>query len=135
MLFKLKLSQSMIIDHLGFAISNVVKSKSFYSKVLAPLNIEFIVEVDDGWVGFGPKGGQKAELWFGEDEAAHAPMHIAFSAKTRSQVDEFYKAALAEGAHCNGEPGIRGIYHADYYGAFVIDPDGHNIEAVCHLPE
>ena len=126
----------MIIDHLGFAISNVEISKAFYSKVLAPLKIEFIVDVED-WVGFGPKGGQKAELWFGEEPQgkAHDPMHIAFIAESRAQVDEFYKAALAAGATCNGEPGIREIYHSDYYGAFVIDPDGHNIEAVCHLVE
>ncbi len=124
----------MIIDHLGFAISNVGISKSFYTKALKPLDIEFIVEVQ-GWVGFGSKGSQKAELWFGEDDAAHAPMHIAFNAETRKQVDEFYKEALAAGAKCNGEPGIREIYHAHYYGAFVIDPDGHNIEAVCHSAE
>lgn len=124
----------MIIDHIGFAISNVDKSKAFYSKALAPLNIEFIVEVQ-GWVGFGPKDGQKAELWFGEDESAHAPMHIAFNAQNRAQVDGFYVAALAAGASCNGKPSIREIYHPDYYGAFVIDPDGHNIEAVCHLAE
>ena len=128
----------MIIDHLGFSISNVNKSKDFYSKVLKPLGIEFICEVQ-GWVGFGPKGSQKAELWFGEganeNEPAHAPMHIAFSAETRSQVDDFYKVAIAEGARSNGEPGIREIYHPDYYGAFVIDPDGHNIEAVCHSAE
>ena len=128
----------MIIDHLGFAISNVERSKAFFSKVLAPLNVELIAEVQ-GWVGFGPKGGQKAEFWFGEgedeSEPAHASMHIAFNAETRLQVDEFYKAAMREGATCNGEPGIREIYHPDYYGAFVIDPDGHNIEAVCHAVE
>ncbi|MCL4119121.1 UNVERIFIED_CONTAM: hypothetical protein GTU68_003190 [Idotea baltica] len=62
-------------------------------------------------------------------------MHIAFNADSRAQVDEFYTAAIEAGAICNGKPGIRTIYHPDYYGAFVIDPDGHNIEAVCHLPE
>lgn len=128
----------MIIDHLGFAISDIVKSKDFYNKVLAPLGIEFLVEAQ-GWIGYGPKGTQKAELWIGEpqnkDETVHAPMHIAFSAKTRSQVDVFYSEAIAAGASCNGEPGIREIYHSNYYGAFVIDPDGHNIEAVCHLEE
>lgn len=126
----------MIIDHLGFAISNIETSKAFYSKALAPLNIEALMDVE-GWIGFGPKGTQKAELWIGEEHEgnAHAPMHIAFNAENRSQVDEFYKAALAAGATCNGEPGIREIYHPDYYGAFVIDPDGHNIEAVCHAAE
>ena len=126
----------MIIDHLGFAVSNVQKSKSFYSKTLAPLNITCVLEVE-GWVGFGPKGTQKGELWFGEevDGSAHAPMHIAFNAETRAQVDAFYTAAIAAGAICNGKPGIREIYHPNYYGAFVIDPDGHNVEAVCHSPE
>lgn len=124
----------MIIDHIGFSISNVGKSKIFYSKVLEPLDIDFICEVH-GWIGFGPKGGQKAELWIGEDEESHDSMHIAFTAKNRLQVDEFYATALEAGAKCNGEPGIREIYHPEYYSAFVIDPDGHNIEAVCHSAE
>lgn len=126
----------MIIDHLGFSISNLEQSKVFYSKALAPLDIECIAE-DQGWLGFGIKGTEKAELWFGEEitGSAHAPMHIAFKAESRSQVDKFYHAAIAAGASCNGKPGIREIYHPDYYGAFVIDPDGHNIEAVCHLSE
>ena len=123
----------MIIDHLGFSISDVDKSREFYNKVLAPLDIGLICEVQ-GWLGFGKIGGQKAELWFGEEDnkVAHAPMHIAFAADNRKQVDEFYDAAIKAGASCNGKPGIREIYHPHYYGAFVIDPDGHNIEAVCH---
>lgn len=122
----------MIIDHIGFAISDIETSKAFYTKVLATLDIECLGE-DQGWIGFGRKGQQNAELWFGEDETTNSPMHIAFAANNRAQVDAFYKAAIAAGASCNGKPGIREIYHSDYYGAFVIDPDGHNIEAVCHL--
>jgi len=119
----------MIIDHIGIAISDYDKSKLFYQSVLATLGIELVIEVQ-GWAGFGKKG--KAEFWFGPDEKTQEPMHIAFAAKSRQQVDEFYKAAIAAGGLDNGKPGVREIYHPNYYGAFVIDPDGHNIEAVCH---
>jgi len=118
---------------IGLAISDVEKSKAFYEKCLAPLGIEKIMEMQ-GWVGFGANG--KPEFWFGEDpeSSAQRPMHIAFSAENRDQVDQFYKAAIQTGGKDNGEPGIR-EYHPDYYGAFVLDPDGHNIEAVTHKPE
>ena len=119
----------MIIDHIGFAISNHENSKEFYSKALAPLGIELVAEVQ-GWAGYGKNG--KPEFWFGEHNKVQNPMHIAFAADTREQVDNFYKEAIAAGAKDNGKPGIREIYHPNYYGAFVIDPDGHNIEAVCH---
>jgi len=122
----------MIIDHLGLVVSDVEKSKQFYSLCLEPLDISLLMEVE-GWVGFGASG--KPEFWFGEGGQAHKPMHIAFAAKNRSVVDEFYDRALEAGATDNGAPGIREMYHPDYYGAFVIGPDGHNIEAVCHKPE
>ena len=122
----------MIIDHIGFAVSDAEKSIEFYSKALAPLGIERIMEFE-GWTGFGKKG--KPEFWFGKGDAPQAPMHIAFSADSREQVDQFYEAALAAGGKDNGAPGIREIYHPNYYGAFVFDPDGHNTEAVCHKPE
>ena len=122
----------MIIDHIGFAISNTEASKAFYNQALKPLNIELVMEVE-GWVGYGRDG--KAEFWFGEHEYKQLPMHIAFVADNRDQVDKFYEAAIAAGGKDNGKPGIREIYHPNYYGAFVIDPDGHNIEAVCHKPE
>ena len=122
----------MIIDHLGIAVSNYAASKQFYSLCLAPLEISLVMEVQ-GWGGFGRDG--KPDLWFGESDQAHSPMHIAFAAKSRAQVDQFYQAALAAGASDNGAPGLRPEYHENYYGAFVFDPDGHNIEAVCHLPE
>ena len=88
----------------------------------------------EGWAGFGDNK-EKAEFWFGPDEKANLPMHIAFLAKNHQQVDEFYAEAIAAGATCNGKPGIREIYHPNYYGAFVIDLNGHNLEAVCHSPE
>jgi len=122
----------MIIDHIGFAISDSEKSNDFYTKSLAPLGIVKIMEYD-GWSGYGRNG--KPEFWFGEALKAIDPMHIAFSADNRDQVRKFYEAALAAGGKDNGGPGIREEYHANYYGAFVIDPDGHNIEAVCHTPE
>lgn len=122
----------MIIDHIGIAVSDYEKSKEFYLKALAPLEIGLVAEVQ-GWAGFGKEG--KPEFWFGLGKEAQNPMHIAFVANTREMVNQFYKASLEAGALDNGEPGIREIYHPNYYGAFVIDPNGHNIEAVCHLEE
>lgn len=122
----------MIIDHIGISISDAKRSNEFYAKVLAPLGIVKVME-HAGWTGYGRDG--KPEFWFGEDGSPHLQMHIAFSADDRKQVDQFYEAALAAGGKDNGAPGVREIYHPDYYGAFVFDPDGHNIEAVCHKPE
>ena len=126
----------MLIDHIGLAVSDSKASKAFYLACLKPLNIELVVELDGddkGWMGFGR--GDSAEFWFGPDDKAQYPMHIAFRAENRAQVDAFYQAALAAGGRDNGASGLRAIYHPDYYGAFVLDPDGHNIEAVCHHPE
>lgn len=122
----------MIIDHIGLAVGDYEHSKAFFIQALAPLGIELVMEVA-GWAGLGRNG--KPELWFGTHAQKQNPMHIAFLAETRAQVDAFYAAALKAGATNNGPPGIREIYHPDYYGAFVIGPDGHNIEAVCHQPE
>lgn len=133
----------MLIDHIGITVANIDKSKAFYVQALEPLGIVLIAE-DEGWLGFGANDEQKAEFWFGEasqnsdqhgQHQTSTPMHIAFKAENRAQVDAFFHAAIAAGARCNGKPGLREIYHPNYYGAFVIDPDGHNIEAVCHLPE
>ena len=122
----------MIIDHIGFGVSDFKKSKEFYLKCLEPLGITLIRE-EGNTVGFGKEN--KAPFWFGPDGEASKKMHIAFAAETRAQVDEFYKAAIAAGGKDNGAPGIREVYHLNYYGAFVFDPDGHNVEAVCHKPE
>lgn len=119
----------MAIDHIGLTVSDNEKSKAFYSKVLAPLDMALVMEVE-GWAGFGPEG--KPEFWFSKQELHQRPMHICFRAQTRAQVDAFYQAAITAGGRDNGAPGIREHYHANYYAAFVIDPDGHNIEAVCH---
>lgn len=98
-------------------------------KALAPLGITIISEFH-GAVGFGKNG--KPEFWLSADPIAQSPMHIAFAAESRTQVDEFYAAALKAGGKDNGAPGVREIYHPNYYGAFVLDSNGHNIEAVCH---
>lgn len=122
----------MIIDHLGIKVSNYIESRDFYSKVLEPLGYELIMEMM-GYAGFGIN--KKGEFWMSEGDLPISPIHIAFLAKTREQVDKFFNAAIQAGATDNGGPDIRTIYHPDYYGAFVIGPDGHNIEAVCHEAE
>jgi catechol 2,3-dioxygenase-like lactoylglutathione lyase family enzyme len=122
----------MIIDHIGLTVSDYDRSKQFFCRALAPLGIELITEVH-GWAGLGKAG--KPELWFGLGAQAHSPMHIAFMADNRDQVRAFHAVALAAGGSDNGPPGIREVYHPNYYGAFVIGPDGHNVEAVCHRPE
>lgn len=122
----------MIIDHIEFNVAEFQNSKKFYLACLAPLGIELVVAVD-GWAGFGKEG--KPEFWFCAESSPQKPMHIAFIAENRAQVDQFYAAAIAAGGVDNGAPGIRETYHPNYYGAFVFDPDGHNIEAVCHQPE
>jgi catechol 2,3-dioxygenase-like lactoylglutathione lyase family enzyme len=121
----------MILDHLTLPVADYERSKAFYLRALAPLGIG--IAVDFGRVaGFGRDG--KGEFWLAEG-APPPPLHIAFAAASRAEVDAFHAAALAAGAKDNGAPGIRAIYHPDYYGAFVIAPEGHNIEAVCHRPE
>jgi len=122
----------MIIDHIGLAVSDYEKSKEFFCKALSPLGIVLVTE-KHGWAGLGKNG--KPEFWFGIHSAAQLPLHIAFLADSPRQVDAFYEAALAAGGTDNGPPGIREFYHPNYYGAFVLGPDGHNVEAVCHEPE
>ncbi len=122
----------MILDHIGLSVSDVEASKRFFSAALAPLGISVVKEVR-GWVGLGREG--RPQFWFGPGAAANGPMHLAFSADDRAQVRAFHAAALKAGGRDNGAPGLREIYHPDYYGAFVIGPDGHNVEAVCHQAE
>jgi len=122
----------MILDHVGIPVSNFARSKEFYTKVLGALNYGIIMEVE-GAAGFGIVG--KPEFWIGEGRVSTGPLHVAFRAGNREQVRKFYEAAVAAGGKDNGPPGIRKHYHPNYYGAFVFDPDGHNIEAVCHDPE
>ena len=121
-----------VFDHLGLSVSDYAQSKAFYEKALAPLGITVMTE-GDGWCLIGRMGD--GYLWLGAMGTRTAPIHIAFSAKSRADVRAFYDAAIAAGATDNGKPGIRTQYHPNYYGAFVLDRDGHNIEAVCHMPE
>ena len=120
-----------MIDHTGVAVSDVAKSKAFYKAALAPLGYAVIMEFDAA-AGFGVP--PKPDFWMGKAFGGVSHVHVAFHAETRAQVVAFYKAAIAAGCKENGPPGLRPHYHATYYGAFVLDPDGHNIEAVCHAP-
>ena len=124
-----------MIDHIGFPVSDYAHSKAFYTRALAPLGYTLITEVqqaenDAFAAGFGADGNP--DFWIGGEGGLEKPLHVAVVAKDRAAVDAFHKAALAAGAKDNGAPGIRAHYHPHYYAAFVLDPDGHNIEAVCH---
>jgi catechol 2,3-dioxygenase-like lactoylglutathione lyase family enzyme len=121
-----------MFDHMGFAVEDFAKSRAFYAVALAPLDIGPIMEGED-FAGFGRDG--RPQFWIGAAGTPTSRMHIAFAAKSRGQVRAFYEAAIAAGAKDNGPPGLRPNYDPNYYGAFVIDPNGHNIEAVCHGPE
>lgn len=119
-----------MIDHIGISVSDLARSRAFYEKALAPLGYSALMTYPEA-IGFGVGG--KPDFWIGIGGAgAHA--HVAFVTKSRAVVKAFHEAALAAGGKDNGGPGVRAHYHADYYGAFVLDPDGHNIEAVCHEP-
>lgn len=126
-----------MIDHTGIQVRDYEASKAFYTKVLATLGYELRKEFPGTACGFGvPAGHGKSldmagEFWIIKGEPFKG-MHIAFSAETRGRVDAFHGEALAAGGKDNGAPGLRLQYHANYYGAFVFDPDGYNIEAVCH---
>lgn len=127
-----------MIDHTGVNVSNFEQSKQFYLEALKPLGYELIKEFDgnitgsNSVAGFGVDG--KPDFWIGVGEIQTPRIHIAFRAESRSQVQAFYEAAIKAGGKDNGMPGVR-HYHPNYYGAFILDPDGHNIEAVCHTPE
>jgi catechol 2,3-dioxygenase-like lactoylglutathione lyase family enzyme len=136
-----------MIDHLGITVSELARSTEFYLKALAPLGYGIVLEIPaeqtghGAAIGFGRPGGipddiqsGKPSFWIGEGSPASGPMHVAFVAPSRAGVDAFYQAALAAGGKDNGAPGLRPHYHVNYYAAFVFDPDGNNVEAVCHAP-
>ena len=130
-----------MIDHIGIPVADIARSTEFYLRALAPLGIAIVMEVSAAESGHGAAVGfganSKPFFWIGEAPGlggGHVHVHVAFAAPNRAAVDAFYRAAIAAGGKDNGKPGLRPHYHADYYGAFVLDPDGHNIEAVCHAP-
>jgi catechol 2,3-dioxygenase-like lactoylglutathione lyase family enzyme len=127
-----------MLDHLGFAVSDFAKSKAFYTAALEPLGITVLMEVTAEQTGAGSHAGfgsdGKPYFWIGDRGSSPGAVHVAFSAGSRAQVDAFYAAAIAAGGTDNGAPGLRPHYHPSYYGAFVLDPDGVNVEAVCHAP-
>jgi catechol 2,3-dioxygenase-like lactoylglutathione lyase family enzyme len=128
-----------MIDHTGIVASDFARSKAFYTKALAPIGYQLIMEFpaavtkSTDVAGFGAP--PEPDFWISAGTPNKPPVHVAFRVDKRAKVDAFYKAALAAGGRDNGPPGPRPHYHANYYGAFVLDPDGHNIEAVCHAPE
>lgn len=128
-----------MLDHIGFGVSDYERAKAFYAAALAPLGVSLVMEVGPDLpgvvvraAGFGRDG--KPDLWLGSEGRTTPPTHIAVTARSRAEVDAFHRAALAAGGRDNGAPGLRPHYHATYYAAFVLDPDGHNLEAVCHAP-
>jgi catechol 2,3-dioxygenase-like lactoylglutathione lyase family enzyme len=122
-----------MFDHIGITVSDLERSRHFYAAALGPLGIMEVMQFES-FVAFGR---ERPQFWIGEGEvAASQPrVHIAFVAATRMEVDTFHRGALAAGGVDHGAPGLRPHYHANYYGAFVLDPDGYNVEAVCHRSE
>ena len=120
-----------MIDHISLNVRDIARSKEFYAKALAPIGYKVMFDYGTQAVGLGVDN--KPDFWLSQNEPG-APVHIAFHSRTRSLVKAFYEAAIAAGGKDNGPPGVRAIYHPTYYGAFVLDPDGHNIEVVCHEP-
>jgi catechol 2,3-dioxygenase-like lactoylglutathione lyase family enzyme len=133
-----------MIDHLGFNVRDVAAARVFYDAALAPLQIAVVMTVPPEqtggrtYLGYGKTADSrsiqagKPSLWIGDDPELGNKLHVAFAADSREQVDAFHAAAVAAGGRDNGAPGLRPHYHPGYYGAFVLDPDGHNIEAVFH---
>lgn len=124
-----------MLDHVGIEVGDYERSKSFYEAALAPLGVKLLMEFGSAAAGFGEETehGPKPYFWvYARGRPVVTGAHIAFGARDRGAVDAFHAAALSAGAEDNGAPGPRPIYHPTYYGAFVLDPDGNNVEAVCH---
>ncbi len=119
-----------MLDHVTIGVGDIERSKRFFDQALRPLGVTRLYAEENRFAGYGIH--PKAFFWIGIREIPQTGAHIAFTAADRPTVDRFYEAAIAAGGKDNGEPGLRPQYHRDYYGAFVLDPDGHNIEAVCH---
>ncbi len=128
-----------MLDHIGFSVSDFDRSVAFYTAALAPLSLRLVMSVTREQTGAGAQAGFGAEgkplFWIGDGKAVVTGLHVAFAARSRAEVDAFYAAAISTGGRDNGPPGLRLHYHRNYYAAFVLDPDGNNIEAVCHRAE
>ena len=126
-----------MFDHLGIEVADYPRSRAFYAATLAPLGLELVTEVSD-WAGFAAAGTTPATIqtavsfWIHQASGQPSRVHVAFRTDDRARVTAFWRAGLQAGGRDNGAPGIRAHYHPTYFGAFVLDPDGHNIEAVCH---
>jgi catechol 2,3-dioxygenase-like lactoylglutathione lyase family enzyme len=126
-----------MIDHIGIPVTNYAAAKTFYENSLAPLGVRMMMEVPrehTGGRGVCGFGAEQPQFWISDGNHTNQHVHVAFAAKSREAVDAFYAAAMAAGAKDNGKPGLRPHYHEHYYGGFIIDLDGNNVEAVCHLP-
>ena len=127
-----------MLDHITFGVSDFARSTAFYDKAFAPLGVRRLFDVPkehSGGVDSTGYGDERPWFWIAEQDATKGKLHVALRAKTRADVDAFHAAALQAGGTDNGAPGLRPYYRPTYYGAFVLDPDGHNIEAVCHEPD
>ena len=122
-----------MFDHVGLNVRDYAASRAFYEQALAPLGWSVVMAFDD-WKAAGFGRAEKPDFWISEREPYGTGTHVAFVADDRATVDAFHAAALAAGGEDNGAPGIREMYHPTYYGAFVLDADGNNVEAVCHTP-
>ena len=122
-----------MLDHVTIGITDIERSSAFYDRALRPLGITRLYGDGQRFAGYGIS--PKAFFWIGGRDAPQTGSHIAFAATDRATVERFYQEAIAAGGRDNGKPGLRAHYHRDYYGAFVLDPDGHNIEAVCRAPQ
>ena len=127
------------VDHTSLSVSDFAKAKAFYVAALKPLGVTVLMEFPKAVTGnfdiAGLGSNGKPFFWLADAGKTTPRVHLAFVADSRAEVDAFYKAAIAAGGRDNGPPGVRTMYHPTYYGAFVIDADGHNVEAVCHKPE
>jgi catechol 2,3-dioxygenase-like lactoylglutathione lyase family enzyme len=123
--------EQLVIDHVGLGVSDLEQCRAFYQQALGPLGYQLLME-RDGSAGFGRNG--KPDFWIHVNRPLSGPTHVAIASPDRATVQAFHAAGLAAGGRDNGPPGLRPQYHQDYYGAFVLDPDGNNIEAVCHQP-
>jgi len=121
-----------MIDHIGIRVKDLAASRKFYEAALKPLGYKVVMEVEGHGVGFGTEG--HPAFWISAGESS-GPTHVALVSPDRPKVAAFYQAAMAAGGRDNGGPGLRPHYHPNYYAAFVFDPDGNNVEAVCHRPE